>query len=191
MTDEDLLTYLTGNREQQEIALKHLYFHMGAEIGRFFRSQGVDKAEAEDLLQETILKVLRRASTYRGDGQFISWVWQVARNCLADHRRSRQSQLEDTTADPAELVDANPNLWLKDEQDSSRQVEECVSKGLTRFATEEPRRAYAVGLLVDGVGCEEIGIRIGRTYDATRQYLMQCRKQLAPFISHCLDMLPS
>ena len=141
--------------------------------------------------QETILKVLRRVSTYRGDGRFESWVWQVARNALADYRRAQMNRLDDSTPDLTELADANPNLWLRDEQDPSRQVEKCVAGGLSRFAIKEPRQAYAIGLLVDGVGCKEIGDRIGRSYDATRQYLMQCRKQLAPFISHCLEMLPS
>ena len=186
MTEEDLPAYLTGSREQQELAMKHLYFHTGAEIGRFFRSQGVD--EVEDLLQETILKVLRRASTYRGEGRFESWVWQVARNTLADHRRMQKNRQDEPMADLTKLVDANPDLWSKDEDAPSRQVEKCVTDGLSRFAIKEPRRAYAIGLLVEGVDCEEIGMRLGRSHDATRQYLVQCRKALAPFISHCLEM---
>lgn len=117
MTDEEIVANLSADRAHQELALKHLYFHTGAEIGRFFRSQGVDNAEAEDLLQETILKVLRRVSTYRGDGRFESWVWQVARNALADYRRAQMNRLDDSTPDLTELADANPNLWLRDEQD--------------------------------------------------------------------------
>ena len=73
--------------------------------------------------------------------------------------------------------------------DVEREVELCVSNGLKLFAKEHPDRAYVLEMVVEVVDSEQIAERLGRTYDALRQYLMQCRKYLKPYIENCYLML--
>ena len=68
------------------------------------------------------------------------------------------------------------------------QIEECVVKGLEEFCAEEPDRAKVIYMKIDGQSIESIAITINRTKDAAKQYLSQCRKKLAPYISHCLKI---
>ena len=56
--------------------------------------------------------------------------------------------------------------------------------------------AHAVGpqlitplLQMDGHSIEEIGLRIGRTIAATKEYLSQCKKKIQPYIAHCTELL--
>ena len=58
-----------------------------------------------------------------------------------------------------------------------------------QFAKAEPERAYALELVIEGVEGKEIADRLGRSEMATRQYLTQCRKHIAPFIQNCLELL--
>ena len=48
-------------------------------------------ADAQDVCQESLLRALRRLSSYRGEAALFSWLCQIARNELADfwqrHRR--------------------------------------------------------------------------------------------------------
>src|SRR5215216_5468899 len=45
-------------------------------------------AAADDLAQETFLRILRYRHTFRGDAQFTTWMYRLARNVCLDHLRS-------------------------------------------------------------------------------------------------------
>lgn len=59
-------------------------------VWRFLRGMVRDPALAEDLAQETFLKVFRRLSTFRFQSRFSAWIFQVARNVAVDALRSRE-----------------------------------------------------------------------------------------------------
>lgn len=59
-------------------------------------------AEAEDLMQETFLQVLRKIRTFRGDSAFSTWLHRIAVNVVLMRMRrskpSRETSLEEVTA---------------------------------------------------------------------------------------------
>lgn len=57
---------------------------------RFLRGLVSDPALAEDLAQETFLKVYRRLRTFRFRSKFSTWLFQIARNAAVDALRSRE-----------------------------------------------------------------------------------------------------
>lgn len=58
-----------------------------------------DREMAEDLFQETWMKVLTRGSQYNGAARFDTWLFTVARNLLIDLRRKRtMASLEELCA---------------------------------------------------------------------------------------------
>lgn len=57
----------------------------------FLASRLQDAAEAEDLLQQGLLKALQRADTLADDSKLDAWFYQLLRNTLIDHHRSRSS----------------------------------------------------------------------------------------------------
>ena len=196
MTDEETLKQLAGGGAAQAAALRRLYEGKGKEFGRFYVSRGLDRSAADDVLQETFLKILKQAPSYRGDGTANAWMWQIARNVLIDHLRKHRNEvnLDDDQWKKAEDEDSTKPRGERvfqstDETDPSREAEACVSRGLARFASEEPDRAFALELQVEGLDGNEIADRIGRSYAATRQYLYQCRERLKPYIAECLPLL--
>jgi RNA polymerase sigma-70 factor, ECF subfamily len=81
------LVYLTGNREL-----------------------------AEDLFQETWIRVLERGHQYDGKHEFSTWLYAVARNLTIDYlRRKSPVSLDGLTEDedraPLEPIDAQPSAW--------------------------------------------------------------------------------
>ena len=66
-----------------------------------------------------------------------------------------------------------------------------MSAGLDEFGKREPERALVLLLQMDGHSIEEIGLRIGRTIAATKEYLSQCKKKIQPYIAHCIELLPT
>lgn len=56
----------------------------------FLRLTG-NRQASEDLVQETFLRMLRYRQSFRGDGEFTSWMFAMGRNLAATHfRKSRR-----------------------------------------------------------------------------------------------------
>ena len=56
----------------------------------FLRRSTHDDAAAEDLLQETFMRVIHSASSWRAEAKFSSWLYTIARNLCVDHARKRK-----------------------------------------------------------------------------------------------------
>src|ERR1700694_361121 len=63
-----------------------------------------DRALAEDLAQETFIKVLNGIASYRPEYKFSSWIFKVANNTAIDHLRKRAGP----TVPPDGAPDAMP-----------------------------------------------------------------------------------
>lgn len=51
-----------------------------------------DRALAEELYQETLLRAWRGLPTYEDDGRFLSWTFRIAHNVVRDERRRRAAR---------------------------------------------------------------------------------------------------
>ena len=68
-----------------------------------------DKSLAEDMFQETFLKVINslRAGKYRDNGKFLSWVMRIAHNLIIDHfRKEKQTNMLSNDAYEADLFNS-------------------------------------------------------------------------------------
>ncbi len=69
-------------------AFRELYQAYGPRIKAYMMRRGADAATAEDLAQETLLTVWRRASLYAEDkGSAATWIFTIARNLRTDRLR--------------------------------------------------------------------------------------------------------
>ena len=69
-------------------AFRELYQTYGPRVKAYMMRQGADAATAEDLAQETLFTVWRRASLYAADkGSAATWIFAIARNLRIDRLR--------------------------------------------------------------------------------------------------------
>jgi RNA polymerase sigma-70 factor, ECF subfamily len=54
---------------------------------RWARSLGGAEIEVEDVVQEVFLVVSRRMRSFRGEARFSSWLFEITRRIVANHRR--------------------------------------------------------------------------------------------------------
>ena len=60
--------------------------------GYFYRLTGVSH-DAEDLLQELFVRLVRRIGEYQHDGRFDAWLFQIATNLVRDRlRRAKKTR---------------------------------------------------------------------------------------------------
>ncbi|MBI4240074.1 MAG: sigma-70 family RNA polymerase sigma factor [Candidatus Rokubacteria bacterium] len=92
-------------RAGSQAAFQALYdrHHRGV-FNFLLRSLG-DSQIAEDLLQETFLRVFTHREEYRPTAAFRTWLFTIARNLLVDQLRQRSGSRELADGEPVELVE--------------------------------------------------------------------------------------
>ncbi|MEO5570457.1 MAG: sigma-70 family RNA polymerase sigma factor [Bacteroidia bacterium] len=132
--DNDLIvSYLNGNENcLQQLILRH--------ERKIFTSIVVlvkDKELAEDIFQETFIKIINtlRSGNYQEEGKFIHWAVRIAHNLVIDHFRksNRMPMLRDT--DDYSVVN---NLKLTDENIEDKMVREQLHKEIRLLVEELP-----------------------------------------------------
>src|SRR5580704_18890814 len=71
-------------------AARSLVDLMSIQLYGFFASQMGDRADADDMSQETWLRIHRVRHTYRPGEPLLPWVYAIAHRVRVDHYRKRQ-----------------------------------------------------------------------------------------------------
>ena len=86
-TDQEVVERARGGEERAYRELLHRY--QGPVFSLIYRMVR-DRELAEDLAQETFVKVLNALDTYRPEFKFSSWTFKIANNVAIDYLRRRQ-----------------------------------------------------------------------------------------------------
>jgi RNA polymerase sigma-70 factor, ECF subfamily len=80
--------YIAGN----EAALATLIKRHQSKIFGFIYSKLGDRDLANDIFQDTFIKVIRtlKSNAYNEEGKFLPWVMRIAHNLIVDHYRSNK-----------------------------------------------------------------------------------------------------
>lgn len=190
MTPEQCLADISAGGRHIERGLKGLFDLYGRRIKVYFLRHHLTEEDAADLLQETFIKVIRSAAQFRHDAQAGTWIWAIARNCLNDHWRSRHEcvsldQIREENGDAWEL-----SLGVVEPEHESLDIRNCVRHVFEEFSRRFPENAMALHLAtVEGWTMEELGVFLGRTANATKEFVSQTKKRLRPFLEHCRELL--
>src|ERR1700691_4893059 len=86
-----------------EDSFDDLFKLFSPQLVAFFRARGCELALAEDLSQEVMLTVYRKATQVRDRTRFRAWLFKVARNALCRHYGKRSREVD--TIDLGEVSD--------------------------------------------------------------------------------------
>ena len=103
-------------------AFRELYQTYGPRVKAYMMRQGADAGTAEDLAQETLFTVWRRASLYSADkGSAATWIFAIARNLRIDRLR-REVPWQELPEDRLEgaASDALPDEALAEKERQGR-----------------------------------------------------------------------
>lgn len=144
--------------------------------GREFDSQ------AEDFVQEALLKVIDQLDTFRDESRFTTWAHKIAvRVALTEMRRKRWQDVSlDALASsqdellPMEFPDPAPGPAQAADK---KAVTALLRRYINKELTERQRRALlAVGIY--GMPLEEVARRMGSTRNAMYKLLHDARRNL-------------
>jgi RNA polymerase sigma-70 factor (ECF subfamily) len=164
--DEQLMLEFQGGSHE---AFTELFQRYRERIFAFFRRRVNDLASAEELAQETFLGVLRGVTSYEPRALFRTYLYGIALNLLAAHRRKSASRAnhagEITPPDGGGNLDAA--LWVK--QALSRLEEDAREVLMLR---EYEQLSYAEIALMLRVPINTVRSRLFRARLALKELLV-------------------
>ena len=92
VTDEQLIQWVADGDSS---CLATLFERHHRSVYHFCLQMTRHRTQSEDLVQDVFLKLLKNAKSYRGEGSFRGWMFNIARNVTLDHlRKTRRQQSE-------------------------------------------------------------------------------------------------
>jgi len=134
----------------------------------------VDKAEAEDMLQNGFINLFKKLNDYRGEGAFEGWVRRIMVNSAIEYHRKYHKSLQlmdvvDSGYEPSVNATAIATLSAKD---------------LLGIIQELPYNYRMVFNLyaIEGYSHKEIGEMVGITEGASKSQLSRARSILKEMV---------
>jgi RNA polymerase sigma-70 factor (ECF subfamily) len=144
-----------------------------------------DRAVAEDLAQDTFIKVLNHIDRYRPEFKFSSWLFKIANNVAIDHLRKRQLDTVSIDGSPhaATAAEAAATAFeLPDHAESALDELEAKELGSAierAIATLRPEyRACILLRHVEGRSYEEIAATLDLPLGTVKTFIHRARHQL-------------
>ncbi|HET6281842.1 MAG TPA: sigma-70 family RNA polymerase sigma factor [Polyangia bacterium] len=139
---EALLQAIAQGRDRRAFA--ELFQYYAPRIKAYLRGRRVDTAVVDEVTQDVMLAVWRRADQFdRTRGAASTWIFTVARNCLIDMiRREKRPQVEHS--DPT----AAPEVIMPEDQMVARAEQRQLQAALAQLPIEQRevlRRSYFSG----------------------------------------------
>ena len=152
-----------------------------------------NRADADDVVQETFLKAFRQLSRFEARADFRTWIHRIAVNCAIDHIRARRHR--ETGHDPATFEDGSLGDVAvspsprPDRQLLSHEIGERVTATMALLTPLE-RAAFTLRHL-EGRSLDEICTALGLKQEAAKHSVFRAVRKLRASLEPLLDSAAS
>ena len=178
-------------REGREQAFRELIRRYERPVFSLIYRMVRDRETAEDLAQETFIKVLNHVDRYRPEFKFSSWLFKIANNVAIDHLRKRHVETVSmdgsphaATAAEAEAtsfdVDARAESAL--EEMEARELGTAIEVAIAKLRPEY--RSCIMLRHVEGRSYEEIASMLDLPLGTVKTYIHRARRELREALEH-------
>jgi RNA polymerase sigma-70 factor (ECF subfamily) len=171
----------------EEASFSTVFMELAPRLRLFLRRMGCAPDVAEDLMQETFLRVHHARGSFARGKQVAPWAYSIARNCFISHTRSSKTKLSRASVD-ADQVELPVSVGSSVKEESmARQSARVVTQVL---ASLTPARREAFVLLryegmsvaeaaqIVGISEGALKIRAFHAYEALRAALARMEAPL-------------
>jgi RNA polymerase sigma-70 factor (ECF subfamily) len=150
-----------------------------------------DRETAEELAQETFIKVLNNVDRYQPQFKFSSWLFKIANNIAIDHLRKRQIVTISMDGSPHAATAAEAEATSFDvairqesalEEMEARELGSEIEKAIAQLRPEY--RSCIMLRHVEGRSYEEIAATLDLPLGTVKTYIHRARIQLRDSLGH-------
>jgi len=150
-----------------------------------------DRELAEDLSQDTFVKVLNHIDRYRPEFKLSSWLFKIANNVAIDHLRRRQLDTVSMSGSPhaetTEAIEAT-SFDIVAQQESAldemeaRELGSAIEQAIAKLRPEY--RSCIMLRHVEGRSYEEIAATLDLPLGTVKTYIHRARHELRRALEH-------
>lgn len=143
-------------------------------LQRFVQSKVSNKEDAEDLLQEILLKAYRNIGSVQHQSSIKSWLFQVANNAVIDFYRRKGRNVE--------LTD---ELLGSAEEQTQLELSNCVFPFINALPQDHAALLRAID--IDCISQKDYARELGISYSTLKSRVQKSRKLLKQLFEECCD----
>lgn len=195
MSDEEILTYCKqADQETVRTCVSILARRYESSLLNYIYRMVGDRDIAEDLLQETFVRIYRKSREYRQIARFSTWLFKIATNLSLNEIRNRRHrpQLTLNLSVDAGEADAEELITLLESKEAEVPLRSIENKELSRIVEDvlgelpEPYRMVIILCDMENLSYREaaevLGVRpgtVGSRLARARQFFI---KKLLPYM---------
>jgi RNA polymerase sigma-70 factor, ECF subfamily len=170
----DLQSLMARYTEGDSAAATVLVSLLSPQLHRFFQMQFVSRRHADDLLQETWMRIHQVRQTYRVGQPVLPWLYAIARNVRVDHYRKahRAESREERLEEGSHIPEAPP-----DQSTGTPDIEALLA------TLPESQREVIVMLKVSGMSLEEVARATSSSVGSVKQKAHRAYERLRKGLS--------
>jgi RNA polymerase sigma-70 factor (ECF subfamily) len=154
-----------------------IWSHLSDDLRRFVRRRVIDDHVADDLLQETFVRIHQNSASLEDKERLAAWVYRIARNVVIDHhRKSADGATTNGTIDPPDEPD---DRWAHTRGRAAEWMDELIQQ-LPQTYRDAVRLAE-----IEGLSQQDVANRLGLTLSATKSRVQRGRTQLKKILNEC------
>lgn len=185
LSDEDLMLAVCA---EDSAAFEELVRRFQARLFHFALRRVYERQSAEDVVQETLLKVWRHKSSFRQGARLSTWIFTLALNLCRDHWR--RAKPESSMERPEVAIAAEQSGLRRRPADASDEAYRNELSALLMEALGSVPEKSAELLLQRTRGdltLEEAGKLVGLGPEAARAAASRAYKKLKDYLSQRMD----
>lgn len=161
-------------------AVEFIWQDLHLELSKFIENKIPDKESAQDILQDVFVKVHLNLGQLQDPSKLTSWIYQIARNCIADHFRSARTNNK--------LADFE---LPEDENDEPlyASLSGCINSKINKLPDDE-RRAIVLTYFKN-FSQKELAQMLGMSYSGVKSRIQRTRERLKKSILECDNVISS
>jgi RNA polymerase sigma-70 factor (ECF subfamily) len=175
--DEDLLIRAAQEGNRQAFAQIVEYYWEG--LHRWLYHLTHDRHAAEDLAQDTFLKIFKGLRTFQLGTNFRAWLYRIAHNTFANQRR-RARRIQEPFREELPTREEGP-----EDQALGREAMALLARAVGRLPTDF--RAAFLLRVEQELSFREIGQALGITEETARWRVFKARQKLMSVLAPQLD----
>lgn len=153
---------------------KKVWTLYAADVERFILSKVSDKVIAEDLLQETFIKVHTKLDTLKSPEKLKSWLFSIARNVVMDYFRK------------PDVDQACPEHDLASEDPKPDHTKEDCLHGIIKSLPKKYRDSLILSD-IQGLKQQQIADQLDLPLPTVKSHIQRGRKLIAQGFVDCCD----
>ena len=172
-SDDELLRAI---RDGEEAAFTVLYERYFQRVYNFAYARLRNRADAEEVAQETFTAVFRSVDAFGGRSSLLSWIYGIAKNMVNNHLRRTKAYDQRIERAETELV-RNAHTFETCSPEERLHFRRCADAVEDSLTSVSPWQAEVFALRhFENLPIQEIADRMSRSNDAIRSSLYRVKR---------------